>query len=51
MCTMQVAKMLVNPTASMVGFGNQTTKHGSEDLTVVKQKQTKVNKKITKGEK
>ena len=42
---MQVAKMLINPTASMVGFGNQKTQ------TVAKQKQTKVNKKITKGEK
>jgi hypothetical protein len=45
MCTAQVAKMLINPVASMAGFGNQKTQP------VAKQKQTKGNKKITKGEK
>jgi hypothetical protein len=45
MCTTQIAKMMVNPIASMTGFGNQKTQP------VVKQKQTKVNnnKKQIKG--
>jgi len=49
MCTTQIAKMMINPIASMTGFGNQKTQSGPKQKKLGQQTKVNKNKKQIKG--